>query len=161
MSEYSDFNNQIPIPKLDPLRVGEVMGSDAFSVGDWALLRTWENKPVKVTSLHQDLIFVDRGRGESLEDTRVNHHPEELGYPLDHRFWSLHQKQSYLRCHFDRKLLNRWEKTSNVFGHISDALKAFLIGAMVSIFALIILGFWSYYKISGRLNNVINSSSSQ
>ena len=161
MSKYGNFNHHLPSPKLDPLRVGEVMGSDAFSVGDWVLLRTWENKPVKVTSLHQDLVFVDQGMGESFEDTLVKYYPDELGYPLDHRFWSLHQKQSYLRCHFDRKLLNRWEKTSKVFGHISDALKAFLIGAMVSIFALMIVGFWSYYKISGRLNNVINSSSSQ
>ncbi|KAI9129640.1 hypothetical protein [Acaryochloris sp. CCMEE 5410] len=161
MSEYGDFNNHIPTPQLDPLRVGEVMGSDAFSVGDWALLRTWENKPVKVTSLHQDLIFVDRGRGESLEGTLANHYPSELGYPLDHRFWSLHQKKSYLRCHFDRRLLKRWEKTSKVFDHISDVLKAFLVGAMVSIFALMIFGFWSYNKISGRLNNVFNNSSSQ
>lgn len=161
MSEYSNFNSHIPTPKLDPLHVGEVMGSDAFSVGDWALLRKEENKPVKVTSLHQDFIFVDQLMEEGFEDFLVQRYPEELGYPLDHRFWSLHQKQSYLRCHFDRKLLNRRQKTSKVFGHISDVLKAFLIGAMVSIFALIILGFWSYYKISGRLNNVINSSSSQ
>ena len=161
MNEYSDFNNQIPTPKLDPLLMGEVMGADAFSEGDWVLLRSEENKPTKVTVCRQDFVFVDQGTGESFKNTLMKYYPEELGYPLDHRFWSLHQKQSYLRCHFERKLLNRWEKTSKVFGHISDALKAFLIGAMVSIFALMIVGFWSYYKISGRLNNVINSSSSQ
>ena len=159
MSEYGDFNHHLPAPKLDPLRVGEVMGSDAFTVGDWVLLRKEENKPGKVTSLHQDFIFVDQELGKGFEDFLVNYYPAELGYPLDHRFWSLHQKKSYLRCHFDRRLLNRWEKTSRVFDPISDVLKAFLIGAMVSIFALMILGFWLYDKISGRFRDAFNSSS--
>ncbi|MGR3279243.1 hypothetical protein ACSYAD_29695 [Acaryochloris marina NIES-2412] len=142
MNEYSDFNNQIPTPKLDPLLMGEVMGADAFSEGDWVLLRSEENKPTKVTVCRQDFVFVDQGTGESFKNTLVKYYPEELGYPLDHRFWSLHQKQSYLRCHFDRRLLERWEGAPKNCFRRFHSLKAFYLGIMISVIVLKILGFW-------------------
>ena len=86
MKERNGFAEQIPIPKLDPLLVGEVMGIDAFSEGDWVLLRYWENKPTKVTRVQANFVFVGLEEGETFEDSYVHFYPEELGYPLDHRF---------------------------------------------------------------------------
>lgn len=141
MSEYGEFTNHIPTPQLNPLRVGEVMGAKAFSEGDWVLLRSWDNKPVKVTECHQDFVFVDEGMNENFEETFAHFYPEELGYPLDHRFWSLHQKQSYLRCHFDRRLLNRWEKSPNACLRRVTNLQGFCLGFWLSVIVLKIMGF--------------------
>lgn len=151
MNEYRNFNYQLPTPKLDPLHVGEIMGSDAFSIGDWVLLRIWENKPVKVTSLDQGLIFIDQAMEEGFENTLVYFYPEELGYPLDHRFWSSHQSRCYLRCHYDRKLLKRRQKMPKVLAYIASTFEPFLVGGMVSVFALMILGYWLYEQVFGRL----------
>lgn len=147
VSESNGFTKQIPILKLDPLRVGEVMGSDAFSIGDWVLLRYWENKPTRVTQVQQHFIYVDLQEGENSEDTMAHFYPEELGYPHDHRFWSKHQKQCYLRCHFDRKLLERWEGNTQVFVGTGVEWKVFLLCILVSVIALIFSGLWMHYQV--------------
>lgn len=136
MSEYSDFNNQIPTPKLDPLLIGEVMGTDAFSEGDWVLLRSEENKPVKVTCCHHDLIFVDHGVGEKFEDSFIHHYSQDLGYPLDHRFWSNHQKRCYLRCYVDPQLLTQWKGQSSNLLEQDRPKKLCFLGILLSLIAL-------------------------
>lgn len=136
MIEYSDFNNQIPSPKLDPLLMGEVMGADAFSEGDWVLLRSEENKPMKVTCCYHDLIFVDHGAGDKFEDSFVHFYPEELGYPLDHRFWSKHQKRCYLRCYVDPQLHIRWKALSSTQLEQDKTKKLCILGLFLSLIAL-------------------------
>ena len=160
MSERTSFANQIPTPKLDPLLMGEVMGSDAFSEGDWILLRSEENRPTKVICCHHDLIFVDHGEGEKFEDTLIPHYPEDLGYPLDHRFWSRHQKQCYLQCHIDGDLLQRWH--GNTHGNVGrdTELKVFLLCVLASVIALAVSGLWMHYQLfrgfSDGINNPLN-----
>lgn len=136
MIEYSDFNNQIPSPKLDPLLMGEVMGADAFSEGDWVLLRSEGNKPTKVTCCHHDLIFVDHGAGDKFEDSFIHLYPEELGYPLDHRFWSSHQKRCYLRCYVDPQLHTRWQAMSSIQLEQEKTKKLCFLGLFLSLIAL-------------------------
>ena len=137
MIEYSDFNHQIPTPKLDPLFMGEVMGADSFSEGDWVLLRSEENKPMKVTCCHHDLIFVDHGAGDKFEDSLVNFYPEELGYPLDHRFWSSHQKRCYLRCYIDPQLNTRWKALSSTPLEQEKTKQLCFLGLFLSLIALL------------------------
>lgn len=137
MNECNGFEKQLPTPKLDPLLVGEVMGSDAFFVGDWVLLRSEENKPTKVTSCHHDLIFVDQGMGENFEDSLVHFYPEQLGYPLDHRFWSNHQKRCYLRCYVDPQLLTRWNSQSSNLLEKDGTKKLCFLGILLSLIALV------------------------
>lgn len=137
MSERTSFANQIPIPKLDPLLMGEVMGTDAFTEGDWVLLRFWENKPTKVTRLQHNFVCVALEGGEDFVDTLVHFYPEELGYPLDHRFWSNHQKGCYLRCHVDPKLLTRWpSEPSNPLAKDKTS-KLCALGLFLSLIALV------------------------
>lgn len=147
MKERNGFAEQIPIPKLDPLLMGEVMGIDAFSEGDWVLLRYWENKPTKVTRVQANFVFVGLEEGETFEDSYVHFYPEELGYPLDHRFWSKHQKKCYLRCHLDQNLIQRWEGKPKVFLGKATELKVFFLCALTSVVALAVSGLWMHYQL--------------
>lgn len=153
MSDRHDFPHPLPSPKLDPLCVGEIIGTDAFSEGDWVLLRFWDNKPTKVTRVQQNFVYVGLEGGENFEDTLVHFYPEELGYPLDHRFWSKHQKQSYLQCHLDPTLLRRWEGNSQIFGESGLEWKVFILGVLTSIIALAVAGLWMHYQVFRGLSD--------
>ena len=128
MNVRNGFAPQIPTPKLDPLLVGKVMGVTAFSEGDWVLLRYWDNTPTKVKQIQHNFIYVGLEGEETFGDTLIHFYPEELGYPLDHRFWSKHQKQCYLKCHMDRTLLHRWEGKPQVIRLRGSEWKIFDIG---------------------------------
>lgn len=153
MSDYSDFTNHIPTPKLDPLSVGEIMGTDAFSEGDWVLLRYWDNRPTKVTQVQDNFVYVGLDGGETFEDAFVHFYPEELGYPLDHRFWSKHQQKCYLRCHIDRNLIRQWDGNSQVFVEKDTEFKVFLLSVFAGIVALAVSGLWMHYQVFRGISN--------
>ena len=137
MSDCQSFASHIPTPSLDPLYVGEVMGTDAFLEGDWVLLRLWENRPTKVTHVHQSSICVALEGGEDFVDTLIHFYPDELGYPLDHRLWSEHQKQYYLLCHTDLKLRNRWVANSSAAVGQNRTEKLWVLGFFLSLIPLL------------------------
>ncbi|NJR56256.1 MAG: hypothetical protein HC768_17860 [Acaryochloris sp. CRU_2_0] len=148
MTERTDFVSQIPTPQLDPLRVGEVMGQDAFTQGDWVLLRLWENRPSKVICLHENLIYVEQVEREGFVDSLV-HYPQELGYPLDHRFWSQHQKRCYALCHLEPKLVRRWQRDSPDFVNKVSDLEVFCWGVITSVIALVVSRVWLHCQALG------------
>ncbi|ABW31440.1 hypothetical protein [Acaryochloris marina] len=154
MNERNGYAKLIPTPQLDPLLMGEVMGSDAFIEGDWVLLRYWDNRPTKVTRVQQNFLYVGLEVGETFEDALVHFYPEELGYPLDHRFWSQRQKQCYLRCHLDPALLRRWDRNSHVFVGKDTDLNVFLLCALASVIILAVSGFWLHYQVFWGLSDV-------
>lgn len=137
MTDRNHFASQIPTPSLDPLQVGEVMGFDAFSEGDWVLLRFWENRPTKVTRLQHNFVYVALDEEEDFVGTFVHFYPEELGYPLDHRFWSTYQKRCYLRCHVDPKLLKKWTSQSSNPLDQDKSKKLCALGIFLSLIVLV------------------------
>jgi hypothetical protein len=84
--------------KIDPYKVGEVLGKEAFQVGDWVIIRSSENRPARVKRLNlESNVCVILGEESNPVHGYSYHYYSDLGYPIDCEFWSEYQKGQYRR----------------------------------------------------------------
>ena len=82
--------------KVDPYKVGEVLGHRAFQVGDWVIIRSCENRPARVKRLNKESsVCVILGEESDPVHGYSSHYYSDLGYPFDSEFWSEYQKEQY------------------------------------------------------------------
>jgi hypothetical protein len=109
MKLLARFNTQKN--KLDPYKVGEIVGPAAFTAGDWIVIRSEGNRPAKVEAKEDFAIRVLLGDKSDSTYATACYYGSQLGYPPNSELWSAHQKEQYRLCHDESWLRKRWDES--------------------------------------------------
>jgi hypothetical protein len=143
-----------PGQKPDPYKVGELLGPQAFHVGDWVVIRPSENRPARVRNIHDTgHIDVILGDGSDPMYGWISSVCSELGYPINSEFWSEYQKEEYRLLQSGDCAKVCWNLTLDELYLPPILLKIVAVAVMVALTTITVCLFVNIKTINRSLDN--------